>query len=134
MDEHTREFCLPILENTVDYEAIIEIPSGEANKTIHTCKSIWRQMKNAGLDRNSLLINLGGGVIGDMGGFAASCYMRGIKFIQIPTTLLSQVDASVGGKLGVDFDSQRSNLNWPSARERNASSFVLWSDLDYFLI
>ncbi|MCL4139067.1 UNVERIFIED_CONTAM: hypothetical protein GTU68_016857, partial [Idotea baltica] len=68
-----------------------------------SCSTIWEQLTEQGADRSSLLINLGGGVIGDMGGFAASTYMRGIDFIQLPTTLLSQVDASVGGKLGVDF-------------------------------
>ena len=104
IDENTKEHCLPSLTGSVDHPIVISIPSGEKNKSINTCESIWQQMQSARLDRDSLLINLGGGVIGDMGGFAASCYMRGITFMQIPTTLLSQVDASVGGKLGVDFE------------------------------
>ena len=66
-------------------------------------KYLWEAMIHSGADRKTLVINLGGGVIGDMGGFVASTYMRGIKFIQVPTSLLSQVDASVGGKLGIDF-------------------------------
>lgn len=84
------------------YEKII-IPSGEQNKTIETVENIWKKLLELGADRKTLVINLGGGVIGDMGGFAASTYMRGIKFLQAPTTVLSSVDASVGGKVGIDF-------------------------------
>ncbi|MEL6122801.1 MAG: iron-containing alcohol dehydrogenase, partial [Bacteroidota bacterium] len=102
VDEHTRQHCLSILDKNL-YDYIIEIPSGERHKTIATCERIWAAMAEYGCDRHSLVIDLGGGVIGDMGGYAASCYMRGIDFVQVPTTLLSQVDASVGGKLGVDF-------------------------------
>lgn len=106
VDEHTREYCLPALEkvlaNAYPFH-IIEIPSGEQNKTLATCEQVWAGLLQHNADRKGLLINLGGGVIGDLGGFAASCYKRGIAFIQVPTTLLSQVDASVGGKLGVDF-------------------------------
>ena len=104
VDENTKSFCLPRLKGILPSALVVQIESGEINKNIQTSSSIWSQMKSYQLDRNSLLINLGGGVIGDMGGFAASCYMRGIRFLQIPTTLLSQVDASVGGKLGVDFE------------------------------
>lgn len=85
-----------------EFEKII-IPSGENNKNIETVQLIWKKMLELGCDRKSLVINLGGGVVGDMGGFAASCYMRGVKFLQVPTTLLSAVDASVGGKVGIDF-------------------------------
>src|SRR5215813_8005174 len=73
------------------------IHSGEKEKTIQNVIKIWKAMLDSGVDRKSLVINLGGGVIGDMGGFAASTFMRGVDFINIPTTLLSQVDASVGG-------------------------------------
>ena len=76
---------------------------GETEKSIDSLQTIWEKMIESKFDRKSLLINLGGGVIGDMGGFAAATYMRGIDFIQIPTTLLSMVDASVGGKLAIDF-------------------------------
>ena len=82
----------------------IRITPGERNKTLSSCEFIWGQLQSERVDRHALLINLGGGVIGDMGGFVASTYMRGIDFIHIPTTLLSQIDASVGGKLGVDFN------------------------------
>jgi len=105
VDENTRLYCLPIFEKGLgsDFQ-IIEITSGEQHKGIETCTHIWSEMMRLGLDRHSLLINLGGGVIGDMGGFCAATFLRGIDFIQVPTTLLSQVDASVGGKLGVDFN------------------------------
>src|SRR3546814_15534614 len=82
---------------------IIEVDPGEENKNIDFCIGVWKMLLDFGADRNSLLINLGGGVVTDMGGFAASTFKRGIDFIQIPTTLLSQVDASVGGKTGIDL-------------------------------
>ena len=103
VDENTKRDCfskLPKLDNLI----IIEIKSGEENKNINTCNFIWEQLTKYNFDRNSLLINLGGGVIGDMGGFCASTYKRGIDFIQIPTTLLAMVDASIGGKLGINFN------------------------------
>jgi 3-dehydroquinate synthase len=80
------------------------LPAGEKAKTLLTMQKIWEAMHKAKLDRKSLVLNLGGGVITDMGGFAASTYTRGIAFLNIPTTLLSQVDASIGGKTGFDFD------------------------------
>ena len=102
VDENTKRDCLfklPQIENAL----IIEIKSGEEYKNISTCSFIWEQLTINNFDRNSLLINLGGGVIGDMGGFCAATYKRGLDFIHIPTTLLAMVDASVGGKLGIDF-------------------------------
>lgn len=109
VDENTKRDCLcklPKIENSL----VIEVPSGEENKNISTCNFIWEKLTENQLDRNSLLINLGGGVIGDMGGFCASTYKRGIDFIQIPTTLLAMVDASVGGKLGVDFKDLKNQI------------------------
>jgi len=105
VDENTQNFCLPIFKEKLntDQYIVILIQSGEQEKNIETCKVIWSELLEHGFDRHSLLINLGGGVIGDMGGFCACTFMRGMDFIQIPTTLLSQVDASVGGKLGIDF-------------------------------
>lgn len=107
VDENTLENCIPtlLLENKALHNAeIIEIDSGEENKTLDICYQIWKTLADYKADRNSLIINLGGGVITDMGGFIASTYKRGIDFINIPTTLLSQIDASVGGKTGVDFE------------------------------
>ena len=109
VDENTKRDCLPKLPK-LDKSLIIEIKSGEQNKNISTCNFIWQQLTKHNFDRNSLLINLGGGVIGDMGGFCASTYKRGIDFAQIPTTLLAMVDASVGGKLGIDFDGLKNQV------------------------
>lgn len=103
VDENTERHCLPLLELTEASANIIHIRSGEKNKILSTCEWVWKEMTRLQLDRKALLINIGGGVIGDMGGFCAATYKRGIDFIQVPTTLLSQVDASVGGKLGIDF-------------------------------
>ncbi|KRP28396.1 MAG: 3-dehydroquinate synthase, partial [Cryomorphaceae bacterium BACL22 MAG-120619-bin32] len=89
--------------NTLLSIKIIEIESGEIHKNLKTCVSVWNSITDFGGDRKSLLITLGGGVITDLGGFVASCFKRGIDFINIPTTLLSMVDASVGGKTGVDL-------------------------------
>lgn len=104
VDENTRRYCLPVLEKCLEETVrVIEIPSGERNKNIATCQGIWQEMMEAQAGRDALVLNLGGGVIGDMGGFCAGTFKRGLRFIQIPTTLLSQVDASIGGKLGIDF-------------------------------
>lgn len=104
VDDNTKEHCLPIFNSNIDHRYnIISIESGEVHKTLQTCQSIWDALIEGKADRKSVLINLGGGVIGDMGGFCASTFMRGMDFIQIPTTLLSMVDASVGAKLGVDY-------------------------------
>jgi 3-dehydroquinate synthase len=82
----------------------IEIPDGEEYKSLNTLKSIYDQLIEFGFDRNSLLLALGGGVVGDITGFAAATYLRGIPFVQVPTTLLGQVDSSVGGKTGVNHE------------------------------
>ncbi len=104
IDENTKKFCLPEIEKFLPDNCFsIKIKSGETNKNLDTISYIWESLSKNGANRKSLLINLGGGVIGDMGGFAASTFKRGIPFINIPTTLLSQVDASVGGKTGFDF-------------------------------
>ncbi len=103
VDTNSEKFCLPQLGH--NNLPVIRISPGEQHKSIQTCTCLWQQMMDLGMDRHSLLVNLGGGVIGDMGGFCAATFFRGIPFVQIPTTLLSQVDASIGGKLGID-------LNW----------------------
>ncbi len=120
-DTHTLEVCLPYLnlysKHSSQYD-LIEIDPGEDNKNIDICIGVWSMMQEFGLDRKSLLINLGGGVITDMGGFAASTYMRGIDFINIPTTLLAMVDASIGGKTGLDLQHYKNHLgtfNHPKA-------------------
>lgn len=105
VDENTSEFCLPMLLEMLDHQVeVIQIRSGESHKNLKTCKKVWRHMLAGRLDRDAVLINLGGGVICDLGGFCASTYMRGIQFIHMPTTLMAQADAAIGGKQGVDFD------------------------------
>ena len=109
MDENTEKCCLPVL-NGIHFDQYIHIVSGELHKNMGTVQQIWQALLDANADRNSLVVNLGGGVIGDMGGFAAATYKRGIAFVQIPTTLLAMVDASVGGKLGIDFGSIKNSV------------------------
>lgn len=106
VDNNTHIHCLPILKDKVQSNHqmdVLEIQAGEKFKNLGTCKEIWEKLSSTGADRKSLIINLGGGVITDMGGFIASCFKRGIRFINIPTTLLSMVDASVGAKTGIDL-------------------------------
>lgn len=104
-DENTHEHCLPTLLGNLQTTSpieILEIESGEEMKTIETAVQLWEILSEYGADRKSLLLNLGGGVITDLGGFVASTYKRGIKFIHLPTTLLAMCDASLGGKTGID--------------------------------
>ncbi|WP_405605100.1 3-dehydroquinate synthase [Polaribacter sp. Asnod1-A03] len=106
VDENTFEHCYPKFIQNLNTDKkieVIEIESGEINKNLETCIGVWNAITELGGDRKSLLITLGGGVITDLGGFVASCFKRGIDFVNIPTTLLSMVDASVGGKTGVDL-------------------------------
>ncbi|MFB0910375.1 MAG: iron-containing alcohol dehydrogenase, partial [Flavobacterium sp.] len=113
VDTNTNEFCLstflPYIETELTIE-IIEFVAGEENKNIDTCVQIWNVLTELGADRKSLVINLGGGVVTDLGGFVASTFKRGVDFINIPTTLLSMVDASVGGKNGVDLGNLKNQV------------------------
>ncbi|WP_456461081.1 3-dehydroquinate synthase [Reichenbachiella sp.] len=109
-DENTEAHCLPLVLDALPEHYLLKIDSGEENKHLGTCEKLWMALTEAGFDRKGLVINLGGGVIGDMGGFVASTYKRGMDFLNIPTTLLSQVDASVGGKLGVDFHGFKNHI------------------------
>lgn len=113
VDENTEKFCLPVLRKKVgglDGSHIISVPCGEEYKTLKTVSSVWEQLTRMGASRDSLLLNLGGGVITDMGGFAASTFKRGMPFLNIPTTLLGQVDAAIGGKTGVDFQGFKNHI------------------------
>ena len=106
VDSNTYNFCfahfMSKIEGDHDTE-VIEVEPGEIHKNIETCTGIWNVLSELGADRKSLIINLGGGVITDMGGFIACTFKRGINYVNVPTTLLSMVDASVGGKTGVDL-------------------------------
>ena len=110
VDQHTKRHVYPLVVSFLPKHKVVVIPAGEIHKTLETCQIIWSAMTDYEMDRHSLVINIGGGVIGDMGGFCAATYKRGIDFIQLPTTLLSQVDASVGGKLGIDFQGFKNHL------------------------
>ncbi|MEI8137557.1 MAG: 3-dehydroquinate synthase family protein, partial [Bacteroidota bacterium] len=112
-DENTFLFCLPSLISNCPklLEAhIIELESGEASKSIEFSAHIWQTLIENKADKNSLIINLGGGVVSDLGGFCASTYKRGIDFINIPTTLLSMADASLGGKTGINFNGLKNSI------------------------
>lgn len=105
-DTNTSQYCLPNFLAEVATELpieIVEIEAGEINKSIETCIEVWHALTELGADRKSIVINLGGGVVTDLGGFVASTFKRGMDFINVPTSLLAMVDASVGGKTGVDL-------------------------------
>ncbi len=107
VDTHTEKYCLPILLqesilSTTAYK-LIEIPAGESFKTLDTCRQVWSFLTDNQADRESLLINLGGGVLCDIGAFCAATFKRGISYVNIPTTLLAMTDASVGAKAAVNF-------------------------------
>ncbi|MEJ8756175.1 3-dehydroquinate synthase [Pontibacter sp. H259] len=110
VDENTLVHCYPLVKPYLPEHHLIQIQSGEAHKTLQTCEYIWERMTELNLDRWSVLVNLGGGVIGDMGGFCAALFKRGLYFVQVPTTLLAQVDASVGGKTGIDFHGLKNHI------------------------
>lgn len=113
VDSETADHCLPgflaNLATEVPIE-IIEFEAGEVFKNIETCSQIWQALTELGADRKSIIINVGGGVVTDLGGFVACTYKRGIDFINVPTTLLAMVDASVGGKNGVDLGNLKNQI------------------------
>lgn len=109
-DANTRKHCYPRLKAQLPKHKLISVSAGETHKNLATCEKIWAEMTRLQLDRHALVLNLGGGVVGDMGGFCAATYKRGVDFVQVPTTLLSQVDASVGGKLGIDFQGFKNHI------------------------
>jgi len=111
-DQTASGYCLPMIQKVLDEFSIrfIAIPSGEENKNIQSVILVWDFLSNNGADRKSLLINIGGGMLTDLGGFAASTFKRGLDFVNIPTTLLAQVDASLGGKTGFNFNGLKNEI------------------------
>ena len=105
VDTNTKTYCLKrfISITNLQNATVLTMDAGEQNKNLMTCEALWNELSSLGADRNSVLINLGGGVVTDLGGFVACTFKRGIDFFNIPTTLLSMVDASVGGKTGIDL-------------------------------
>mgnify|MGYP001415321847 FL=1 len=113
VDENTSQYCLPHFLNNLATEIeieIIELEVGEIHKNIATCTEVWGALSELGGDRKSIVLNLGGGVISDLGGFVACTFKRGIDFVNIPTTLLSMVDASIGGKNGIDLGNLKNQI------------------------
>lgn len=113
VDENTLEHCYPVfcsnIETTLEIE-VIQIEAGETNKNIETCSGVWNALSELNADRKCLVINVGGGVVTDLGGFVASTYKRGVNYINVPTSLLAMVDASVGGKTGVDLGNLKNQI------------------------
>lgn len=111
-DENTEKNCLPLITSAQIYKQAkeIRIKASDTNKTLDNTAHVWEALSNGGATRHSCIINLGGGMVTDLGGFAASTFKRGIDFINIPTTLLSQVDASVGGKTGINFNGLKNEI------------------------
>ena len=113
VDSNTQDKCSRFLSEKIEADVRIEwieIEPGEESKTILTCSEIWKTLSETGADRKSLLINLGGGIVTDIGGFVASSFKRGIDFVHIPTTLLGMVDAAIGGKNGVNLDNLKNQI------------------------
>lgn len=117
-DTNTLEHCYPVVKDHLPAHTVFTIEAGEAYKNIDTCIDLWGKMTALSMDRKALFINLGGGVIGDMGGFVASAYKRGIQFVNLPTTLLAMADASVGGKLGIDFQGYKNHIGFFTEPEK----------------
>ena len=111
VDNNSRNYCLEYLQpGYILPKHILTIPDGEHNKSLDYVSEIWHALSKRTARRNSVLINIGGGMITDLGGFAASCFKRGIRCVNIPTTLLAQVDASIGGKTGINFDGLKNEI------------------------
>jgi 3-dehydroquinate synthase len=113
VDRNTRKHCLEKVISRLELPGepgVIEIPVGEQNKNIQTCAYIWNELIKNHADRHSVLMNLGGGVLTDLGGFAAATFKRGIRFIHIPTTLIGQIDAAIGGKVGIDHEDIKNQI------------------------
>jgi len=104
-DKNTQDYCLPLIQSLPEIQVAKKffIPAGDENKNIESLSKVWKFLSENGANRKSLLINLGGGMLTDLGGFAAATFKRGIRFLNIPTTLLGAVDAAVGGKTGINF-------------------------------
>lgn len=111
-DSNTRQLCMPLIEasEAASRATVISIPAGDENKSLNELAGVWQALGDNGATRHSLMINLGGGMVTDLGGFAASTFKRGIRFINIPTTLLSAVDAAVGGKTGINFNGLKNEI------------------------
>ena len=109
-DENTARYCLPLLGDHLVGRLEITVAPGEPNKTLATCHTVWSALMRHGLDRHGLIVNVGGGVVTDLGGFCAATWKRGVRFVQVPTSLLAMVDAAVGGKTGVNLHGAKNQV------------------------
>lgn len=123
VDENTSKLCLPLISHMdcMQGAQVITIGATDENKTLQTLTNVWQSLQQGGATRHSLMVNLGGGMVTDLGGFAAATFKRGLNYINIPTTLLAMVDASVGGKTGINFGGLKNEIGVFS----NASSVIL---------
>lgn len=123
VDENTGKLCLPLISHMdcMQGAQVITIGATDENKTLQTLTNVWQSLQQGGATRHSLMVNLGGGMVTDLGGFAAATFKRGLNYINIPTTLLAMVDASVGGKTGINFGGLKNEIGVFS----NASSVIL---------
>lgn len=112
LDEHTRDYCWPVVQkfDVLKEAELICIGPEDVHENLETLAFVWKELGDRGATRHSLMINIGGGMVTDLGGFAASTFKRGIKYINIPTTLLAMVDASVGGKTGINFNGLKNEI------------------------
>jgi 3-dehydroquinate synthase len=111
-DTHTHRLCLPVIRSlpAIEQATSIVIEAGDASKNLEQLATVWEALSNNGASRNSLLINLGGGMIADLGGFAGATFKRGLHTLNIPTTLMASVDAAVGGKTGINFNGLKNEI------------------------
>lgn len=115
VDANTYEHCIPLLISRVDAlegASFFEVPVGEEAKSIEVATQLWQALLESGADRNSVIINLGGGVVSDIGGFVAAGFKRGVRYINVPTTLLAMVDAAIGGKTAVNLDGGKNQVGF----------------------
>ena len=132
-DENTEQLCYPLISNIDEIKRAdkIIIKAGDNNKNIESLSLVWKYLSENGATRHSLLINLGGGMLTDLGGFAAATFKRGIKCINIPTTLLGAVDASVGGKTGINFNGLKNEIGSFAPAETVLIDTDFFKSLDY---
>ncbi len=138
VDENTAEYCLPILRHGVqdarcEIEGVklIKIKSGDEFKTIDTAVGVWNELVDNGATRSSLLVNVGGGVVSDLGGFVATTFKRGMRFVNVPTTLLGVIDAATGGKTGVNFRGLKNEIGAFALPEKVLINLQFFETLDY---
>ncbi len=136
-DSNTLELCLPMLKEVPQLQGapVITVEAGDTNKNIEQVTAIWMRLCNEGASRNSLLLNVGGGMITDMGGFVAATFKRGIHSVNVPTTLMASVDAAVGGKTGINFNGLKNEIGsfYPPLCVLIDSSFLKTLDRDNLL-